>query len=215
MADEKWKQGVHEHVIEQLLSKDWGELEVLEHADYLLFPDKVYRREKGGGFEEIDVVLRVPRENEFRKARVQARVIGVADGMDVSVDADLFENLENLCLLSVCIRNAKPPHEPWCPDPKVLERKYDRVTLSQIWAKIDKLNGVVNPAPDNISKDETYALMAALAKERHLGPLAVYGSGAQTSFILFMVDVVMSSLDSKSSSEQSEPSTPAALASTA
>ncbi|MCP4674344.1 MAG: hypothetical protein GY854_02265 [Deltaproteobacteria bacterium] len=199
----------HDHVFDQLISKDWGELEVLEVAGRLLFPDKIYRRTKDGSFNEVPVLIQVPRLPELRKARVEARQIAKEDGLDLKLDSDLVDDLEVVCTLSHAIRNVKPDHEPWEPYPRALEKHYDKTSLQQIWAKIDALTKVVDPAPDKISPNEMIALMSAIAKERNLGPLFVYGSAAQTTFVVSMVDQLLSLLESKLSSEPSEPSTQA------
>ncbi len=202
-------EGTREAAVEQLIGKSWEELEVLEVAGRLLFPEKILRRTKSGMCEEIPVLIQIPRSHELRKARVEARRIAKKDGLDPKLDRDLIDELETVCTLSHAIRNTKPPdHEPWEPFPRTLEEKYDKSSLAQIWAKIDALTRVVDPAPDSISQDEMIALASAIAKERNLGPLFVYGSGAQTTFVVTMADLLVSSLASKSSSEPSEPSTP-------
>lgn len=195
---------VHDHVIAQLLSKDWGELEVLEHAGYLLFPDVLLRRQRDGSFKQEPVMLRVPREPDMRKARVEARAIFKKEGLDEKLDRVMFSNLESFCILAEACRNVSPPHEPWVPDARDLEKNYDKASLMQLWEKLERLNDVVNPAPEKISPQEMLVLLAAIAKERNIGPLAVYGSAAQTSFVVTMVDLLLSLSESKSSSELSE-----------
>lgn len=199
---------VHDHVIEQLIGKNWGELEILEHYGYLLFPETLYKRSKSGEFEKQPIVLRVPRQHELREARVEARRIAKDDGLDPSLDKDLIDDIETVCILSKAIRNCTPPHEPWEPDPRGLEKRYDRGSLIQLWAKLDALHQVVDPAPHKIGEEEMFALIAAIAKERNILPLAVYGPAAQASFVIFMASLLQSSLESRSSSESSEHSTP-------
>lgn len=198
---------VHDHVIDQLIGKSWGDLEVLEVAGRLMFPDKIYRRKAGGKFDEVPVLIQVPRLPELTKARVEARKIAQEEGLDLKLDRNLFDDWETICILSYALRNPKPDHERWEPFPKSLAEKYDRETLTQVWAKIENLRHVIDPAPDKITANEMFALISAIAKERNLGPLHVYGAGAQNSCIVFMADQLMSLLESKSSSEQSEPST--------
>ena len=202
-----WRDDAHPHVVEQLLGKSWGELEVLEHYGYLLFPDSIYKRKKDGTFDEIKVCLRVPRQHELRKARVEARKIALEDGLDLERDKDLFNDLETVCTLSIVIRNRTAPHEPMIPDPRELERDYDRASLMQLWAKVDSLNQVIDPAPHNISEEEMFALIAAIAKDRSISPLAVYAAGSLDTFVIFMASLLVNFLVSKSSSEQSDSST--------
>ena len=115
-----------DHVIEQLLNKDWGDLELLETGDgRLLFPAEIHKLKKGGGFETIPVMLRIPREPELRQARVQAREIAKKDGLDLDRDKDLIKNLEDICILCEACRNPKPPHETFDPYPGDFEKNYD------------------------------------------------------------------------------------------
>jgi hypothetical protein len=201
-----WQDDAYPHVVEQLLGKSWGELEVLEHYGYLLFPDSIYKRKKDGTFDEIKVCLRVPRQHELRKARVEARRIAMEDGLDLDRDKDLFNDLETICILSMAIRNRATPHESMIPEPRELERDYDRACLMQIWAKLDALHQVVDPAPHKISEEEMFALIAAIAKDRSISPLAVYAADSQANFVIFTASLLASFLVSKSSSEPSDSS---------
>lgn len=194
------------HIAEYLLRKSWGELEVLEFAGYLLFPETINKRTPEG-VEKIDVCLRIPRNNELRKARGMARQLFKKDGLDPEADKDLFDELENLCILSLAIRNRSSPHEPWVPDPEELERNYDKSSLAECWAKIDALSLRVDPRPYDIDKDTMLGMIAAIVKERNISPLVVFGSAAQNTFIVSMADLLTSFLESKSSSDQSDFST--------
>jgi hypothetical protein len=196
------------HVAEQLIGKSWGELEVLEHAGYLLFPDSIYKRGKSGKFDEVKVSLRLPRQHELRRARVMARDLAIKDGLDLERDRDLFGDLETVCILSMAIRNSTPPHEPMVPDPLELEKLYDRACLMQIWAKIDALHQLVDPAPHKISEEEMFALVAAIAKDRSISPLAVYAADLQAHFVIYMACLLNPLLEFKLSSAPSDSSTP-------
>lgn len=190
-----------EHVIARLMVADWSDAGVIEHADTLLFPDELVRRLPSGKWERKKVYLRVPRESDKRKARADARDLCRSQRIDEVKDKDLFANLEAVCTLTYVIRNDTPPYEPWEPDPLLLEKKYDHACLQAMWAKADRLHEVMNPAPNQLSNVEIVALIAAIAKSRHLGPLVAYGPGAQTSFVVSMVDLLLNSMASKLSSE--------------
>lgn len=199
---------VPSHVVEQLIGKPWGELEVLEHAGYLLFPDSIYKRGVNGKFDEVKVMLRLPRQHELRKARVQAREIARRDGLDLDRDRDLVGDIETMCILSMAVRNNTAPYEPMVPDPETLEKGYDRPALMQLWAKLDELHRVVDPAPHTISEEEMFALIAAVAKERSIAPLAVYAADLQANFVITMACMLNPLLESKLSSAPSDSSTP-------
>jgi hypothetical protein len=198
-----------ERPAERLANEGWEGLEVVEFADHLLFPDTLERRTTSGAVEQRAVYLRVPREHEFRAARFKARAMAKDDGLDLDRDRDLIANLENICLLSVAIRNNTPPHEPLEPDPMRLERTWDRVCLTRMWERLDEVNVKLNPQNGSITRDEMVALVAKVARERSLDPLVGYGSVARNSFVIFMADLLTASLVRRSLPESSGPSTPA------
>lgn len=198
---------VHEHVLQQLLSKSWAELEVIECEGHMLFPESLYRRNLKGTFTAEPVMVRVPRDADTRKARVEARQWALEEGMDLDRDRDLIEEMETMCVLQRCILNPKAAEdprtgkefrEPWCMDAKELEKRYDRPSLHQLWAKLDALGQVLDPRPNTLGKEEMLAALAAIAKSRTIAPLHVYGPGAQKDFIVFMAQALLSFLDSKS-----------------
>jgi hypothetical protein len=194
----------HRHVLAKLMTTDWEDLKTLEHNEYLLFPETLHRRNSEGKWEEKTVMLRVPRDSDLRKSRIEARAWAAKEKLDEDKDKDLFANMENMCILARCIRNDSSPYEPWVPNPKELEARYDKVCLQNMWEKLERLNDVLNPAPNQLSNGEIVALIVAIAKARHLGPLVVYGPGAQTSFVVSMADLLLNSVASKLSSESLE-----------
>lgn len=193
------------HVVEQLLEKDWGEMEVLESQGYLLFPAEIHKRKKDGSFEAIPVLMRIPKEPDLRAARVAARNTAIEDGLDLERDKDLVQNLEDIHILCRSLRNPKPNHEEFDPFPEHFEKIYDRASISALFDKLEKLSSLVNPRPDSIAEGEIVPLMMAIAEGRDISPLAVYGPDAQAGFILTMVDQLLSFMAPKSSSESSEP----------
>ena len=192
------------HAIAKLMTTKWDELEAMEFQDNLMFPDVLIRRKVDGSWHQEDVFLRVPRERDLRQCRVEARALAAKEGIDEKQDRDLFVNLENMCILARSIRNTSEPYEPMHPDPLLLEAKFDKVCLQHMWAKVEQLSEVLNPAPDQLSSPEIVTLIVAIAKARHLGPLVVYGPGAQTSFVVSMADLLLNSLGSQLSSASLE-----------
>ena len=195
--------GSAEEIVATILAKDWSELETLEHADRLLFPDGVMKLKRDGSFERIPIAIRVPREHELRKARLAARKWAADEQLDPELDPEMFDNLDTLCTLSIAIRNATPPHEPWEPDPKRLERNYDKPSLEAVWAKIDAYRSIIDPRVEELDEDETLTLIAAVAAGRNVVPLAVYAGSAQNTFVVSMAVQLLSFLESKSSSASS------------
>lgn len=186
-----------ERIVAEFLSKTWADLEPLEFAGYLLFPDVVKRRRKDGSFEEIPICLRVPREPELRKARLDARAWAKEEGLDPELDPLHFDNLDTWCILSIAIRNRTEPHEPWEPDPKRLEREYDVPSLEYLWAKLEAYRVVIDPRPEDLGEDETLAVIAMIANTANVAPLAGLGSRAQNGLIVTMARRFLSSQTSK------------------
>jgi len=189
----------HQHVIEQLLSRDWKGLEVLELDGRLLFSDKIYRRSVDGTFSGQDVLLQVPREPDLRWARLQARKLAAQSDppMDLEHDRDLIENLEAMCLVSRCMRDPKVPEREFDPSPEHLEAAWDKGALTQIYEKLDRLAQVVDPRPETIGESEMLAVVAAIVKARNILPLAVYAPAAQNICVVTMADRLVTLLASK------------------
>lgn len=200
--------GEENAVRDELLSKSWADHEAVEFEDYILFPDVLIKRRADGSTVEQKVMVRVPRMKELRKCRVEARKAALAEGLDPRLDKDMFDDMETLHILTVAIRNPTPKHEQFAMDAADLEKTYDKASLVQMWQKLDAYMTVVDPRPNSLSPEETLLLLAKLAKERNLGPLAAYGSDVQTTFIVSTADQLLSYLSQPSSLESSEPSTP-------
>ena len=98
---------------------------------------------------------------------------------------------------------------PWEPNPRILEEKYDRMSLQQAYAKLDAYSQMVDPRPNTMNEVETLQLIATLAAERNIAPLHAYGSDAQTYFIVSMADQLLSLVEQKLLQASSGPSTQA------
>jgi hypothetical protein len=192
-------ENTHQHVIDQLLKRDWKGLEVLEQDGRILFPDKIYKRSVDGSFEGHAVLLQVPREPDLRWARLEARRLAMESKppLDPERDRDLIENLEAMCLVSRCMRDPKVPAREFDPDPEHLEAAWDKGALTQIYEKLDRLAQVLDPRPESISEDEMFAVVAAIVKARNILPLAVYGPAAQNICVVTMADQLVTLLASK------------------
>lgn len=209
-ADERPELGEHFAAVSEQLTRKWNELEVVEHAGYILFPESILRRTKKGPFEHVPIMVRVPRPPEMRKARKRAREQFKEDGLDPVADRDLFSQFENIIILAEAIRNVSSPYEPFEPNPLELERRYDTMSLQQVWQKLDAYNALLNPQPDRLTRDQFIALVAAIAEGRSIVPLDVISSDARHSFVITMAVLLRSSPFFKSFSVSSATSTAAA-----
>lgn len=198
------------HIAEQLISKSWAELQALEHpvTGHLLFPDQIFRRRADGSCEKKRIMLRVPREPDLRAARRTARAWADKESIDETRDPDMFANMEAMCVLAIAIRNDSEPFEPWVSSPVELEAQWDRGSLMQVYARLDDLTKLIDPAADDITEQEMLMLVYGIARDRNILPLRAFGSGSQTSFIVSMATMLASFLGSMSSSESSAALTP-------
>lgn len=191
----------------RLASMSWENLEAIEFEGdgSVLFPDVLSKRNSKGQIITEPIMLRVPRNPDLRWARAKAREIFAADGLNPEENASLFDDCELVCTLSRCIRNTTPPHEPWEPDPLRLERYYDRNSLRQLWGKVNEISVLVNPQESELDEQTMLAIIAAIAEARNLLPLHVCASQSRENLVIFMADRLMSLMESRSSSEPSEP----------
>lgn len=190
----------------ELAVKPWSELEALEFQDRVMFPDVLHKRRGNGKFEQVQVMFRVPRDHEIRAARKEAKELAALDGIDPKVDADIFNQLDNVCLLWHALRSITPPHEPLCLSVKELEKTYDRSSLAQAWAKLEGYRRVSDPRPASLSKEQLFALVASIAERKQITPLLAFDGPSQAASIIFMASLLTKLLSFKSSSERSEPS---------
>lgn len=183
-------------LIGAILSKSWDELQALEYNGEMLFPAELKQR-RASGWVSIPVLLKVPREPDVRRARVKAREWAKAEGLVPELDPLLFDNMDTMCQLAVCIRNVAPPHEPWEPFPDKIESLYDRPSLDALWAQLEALRTVIDPRPDGLTEEQLMGVIAAVARARNIVPLAGFAGESQNSCVVTMAVKLQSLLASK------------------
>lgn len=199
---------------DQLAKKSWGELEAVERGDHLLFPEKLWKRNKAGKFEVTPIMVQVPRMGDMRKARALAHVIAREDGIDPKFDSHLFDDLENVCIMAYAVRDATSPYsfmfarDKDTPDPRMLERKFDEGSLSHLWSRLAPYKQLLNPQLTRVTRDEFMAVIAAIAERRDIAPLLAIDGLARDSCIVTMACLLQSLMTRQSSSQSSESSTP-------
>jgi hypothetical protein len=192
----------------ELSAAKWEQLEAVEAGDELHFPDVLHVRRKTGEFEPVPVMFAVPLQPTMRKARVLAKQLAARDKIDQEADKNLFDDLENACILWYAIRSATPPFEPYAYDVDALEKKFGRDVLKLAWQKLEGYRRVVDPRPASITKEQCLAVVGSIAGRRAISPLLVFDGPAQTACIVFMASLLQSFLTQLSSPPSSESSTP-------
>lgn len=195
-------------IASELSAMRWEDLEAFEQGGVLHFSETLQRRKPNGKFEEIKVKLRVPQTHELRAARREARDLAKQDGIDPKLDLDLFNDLDNTCILWRAIRSDTAPFEPWAMDVRDLEKRLDKPCLQQAWGKLEGYRRVIDPRPVALNRAQLLGLVASIAEGRNISPLLAIDSPAQAAFVIFMARLLQSFLSFKSSSQSSGTSTP-------
>lgn len=180
-----------------LSGDDFAGLAAIEVDGRVHFPASLKKRDKTGKVVEEPVMLRVIRTEERAKARHEARKWLTELELDQDKDSDQLESLDMSCILARAIRSAKEPYEQHMTA-KDLIRSYDTSTLSDIWDRHNELDRRMNPRPTVIDEATINAMIGALAKAGHLGPLAAIDGPAQDSLVLSMAKRLRTSQTSSS-----------------
>ena len=188
----------------------WEDLEAVEFNDRLLFPDVLHIRQKDGTFKQKKVAFRVPRGKELRVARAMAREIAEREKIDPVADKQLFEDLDDTCIMLGAIRMPTEPHDPLAIDVDDLEKQLvDRDVLKLAWGKLEGFRRVVDPRPAAITREQVLAVVASISRKRDISPLHVFDGPAQTACVVFMASLLQRFLTSEPSKPSSESLTPA------
>jgi hypothetical protein len=198
--------------IEWLDGKTAEDLAAIEVAGRLLFPDRLLKPQKGGGFEEIPVMIRVPRPQEVMEARGEAIRIFRKQGLDRKEDSELFEELDTLCNLARAIRSATPPHAQFITVEEMLsrdEKGYDIPSLFDLWERVQFYRKNIDPRLIEFSEEDVVTAALAIDRVQNLGPLVGIAGSEVDSFVISMASLLAKCLMHKPSSPSTETSTPA------
>jgi len=176
-----------EKPIPEMGNRTWSELEVIpSESGHILFQDQLRERTPGGEWKTIPVRVRIPRPKDNILARADARKwFGELKNLDPEKDADLFEEMEQLCLLAKAIRTFEPPH-PQLATHDELASDFDEATLQDILGRISVYRQLLDPRDSNLTEDELWTKILAVVRVGHLGPLTGIAGHEQPSCVLFM-----------------------------
>lgn len=191
-----------------LRGKTWDELEAMAHDGRILFPETIRFRNKSGAVEEVPVMVRVLREPERRKARVESRKRALEDGLDLDRDADHVQTLDRLHQLARAIREPKAPHEQH-QSADVLESHYDLASLDELWERYQVYEDRQDPRIEITDEAQMWIVLSEVARVGHVGPLAGVVPHSQQSSIVFGARQALDSPTYKSFLESIGSSTPA------
>ena len=197
---------------EWLKGKTLADLDAIEFHGRLLFPDVVKRAKSDGTFEEVPVLVRVPRHPETLEARVEAAALFKKRGLDRDKDSDLFDEYETLAILARCMRDPKPPHDQHAPIDWLLsgdpDKGYDLPSLFEVWEHMKLYQALMDPRITEPTQEDVVAAVLAIDRVRNLTPFAAIAGPALDSFVISMAVLLASYLRHSSSSRSTETSTP-------
>lgn len=198
------------HVLQQLVTKTWDQVEVAEQevAGFLVFAEKIYQRKRDGSWGETPCMLHPLRNHEKRQARKEARRIAELEKIDPTKDADLFDELDTICIMHLAVRNTTEPYEPLCGSPEEFERRFDRDVIRHMFGVLDAYTKLLDPQPEVLDQHQLLALIAAISEGRSIRPLHAFGGAAQASCIITMASLLNDLLTGKSLPESYEVLTP-------
>lgn len=171
--------------IAALGGKTWAELEVLEHeAGQLMFPALLRRRDAKGAIVETKVRVRSPSAHDKLEARTEAIAWALKAKIDRKEDKDLFDQLEQICLLAKAIRTAEAPHGQFAI-PQDLAR-YDDGCLKDIQEQVNIFEAELDPRLSIMSEEQLWRTAVSVAREASLRPLADIAGREHPIFVVRM-----------------------------
>lgn len=179
--------------IPELGNRTWEELEVLDHEDgHLMFKDHLRTRSKAGKVELVEVRVQILRVDKIARARADCRRWCAELGLDEERDKDLFDELEQVCMLALAIRDPQPPYAQRY-EPAELARDFDEASLQDLIGRIQALRGAIDVRESQLTETELWQKIAAVARVGHLLPLTDIAGHEQPSCIVFMASQAMNS----------------------
>ena len=194
--------------IPELGGRSWAELEAARHdSGKLMFRDQLRRRGPDGSPEVTDVRVCVPSVQDHVQARVEAVAWFAKNaGLDRERDSELFDEVEQVCLLARCVRTAKAPHSQFADAEEL--GQYDEAALQDILGRLTVYKRLVDVREAVVTEDDFWLKVVAVAKAGHLLPLTDIAGHEQPSFIVRMAREACSSPTGRSWLQSSATSTP-------
>ena len=165
--------------------RTWEELEVLEHeAGQLMFPAELRRRDTKGTVVKTKVRVRVPSPQDHFAARAQARKWAKTIELDPVADQDMFEQLEQLALLSRAIRTGDPPYGQFATAEEL--GAYDESSLRDIQEQISGFKAMLDPGDSLQTEEQVWRAIITVAREATIAPVLAFAGRDQPSLVVRM-----------------------------
>jgi hypothetical protein len=189
--------------------KSWAELEVSRHElGQLMFGDVLRKRGPDGAVVETKVKVCVPQPHDQLLARAAARAwFAKFPAFDPDRDRDVFDQMEQLCVLARAVRTDAPPHGQLC-DAEELAR-YDEASLHDALERINVYKAMLDPREPALDEAGIMQKVVAIARSETLLPLADIAGREQPNFVVRMAKLACDSPTIRSWLASLESSTPA------
>jgi hypothetical protein len=165
---------------------DWSELEMVRGASgHVCVTERLREFDpKKKAFVDKPIKLRIPRPNDLAQARVDVRAMFLAKKLDPDKDKDLFDEFEQLCLLSKAIRDAETEAQLY--DPIELAQSVDEGPLQDLLGRLRVYRDMLDPRERLMTDEEVYTKIIEVARAGHLYPLTDIAGRDQPSFVTTM-----------------------------
>lgn len=184
----------HDEPIPELGNRTWSELEAVRGDDgHLLIKDQLRQRDaKTGQWVAVPVLVRVPRAKDIITARSDARVwMSKLKGLDPDRDSDVFDEMEQLCLLARAIRD--PQTRAQLEAAEELSDRFDDKSLEDLLGRLQVYRDLTDPRESDLTEDQLWEKVIAVVRVGHLGPLIGIAGPEQPSFVHFMAHQALQS----------------------
>ena len=188
--------------------RTFAELEVARHeSGRLMFAGELRRVDENGVVRGQKIRICVPTPADQIEARVRARALFRSKkDLDPERDKDLFDELEQICLLSVAVRTYEPPHSQFAAPEELAQ--YDEGSLRDLLERINALKSALDPRVDALDDGAFWELVVQVAESGTLYPLAGIDGRVQRSSLVRMAREALASPTGRSFAQSRASSTP-------
>jgi hypothetical protein len=172
--------------IPEMGGQTWEELEVSRHASgRLMFRGELRQRNERGQIKVTPVRVCVPNPRDKVEARAEARGwFASIKNLDVDRDKDLFDEMEQVCILALAVRTSDPPHGQFCDYEELAN--YEEASLRDIRERITVLEQMLDPREPVTNEETFWRKTFAVARGSTILPLTDIAGHEQPSLVVRM-----------------------------
>jgi hypothetical protein len=151
--------------------RSWAELEVLPHdSGRLTVPCELRRRGADGKVAATKVRIWAPAPDDHFQARVEAKAWLKKLKLELPADKDVFEHIEQLCLLARAIRTFEAPFGQFVTAEELAQ--YDEGSLQDVQERVNRFKEELDPRESITTEEQFWKTVVQIAKLESAGPLA-------------------------------------------